>query len=111
AVQNYAANYYHSGSSDMDLEASLSYLRERARELSRNVREAEEKRLKKRELGEQEGAYVERELTRLRKEYEVMRERVQDLDRQEETVEKKGRRFLVPALIMILFLSAAGIFL
>lgn len=112
SVKNYAANTSYSGNSDMDLNAAVSYLKYREKEVRKTIRETEEKRLGKREQGEQEARYIYRELQKLNEEYRSVKEEITGMKQTEHTeytMEQK-ERFPFFSLFVIVVLSAAAIF-
>lgn len=88
-LRNYAMNYYASGGGDLDLDGALSYLRDRRRELDREMREDFREKQQKRERVEQEASFVWREIHRLQDEQENLKEQI---DYREELEKEKHRR-------------------
>lgn len=68
ALKNYAANYYASGSGDIDLDEALGVLKNRKKDLDKKAKTAGEEKQAKREKIELEASYVWRDLHRLEKE-------------------------------------------
>lgn len=68
ALKNYAANYYASGSGEIDLDEALCILKGRKKELDKSAKSAGEEKQKKRDKIELEASYVWRDLHRLEKE-------------------------------------------
>ena len=67
-LKNYAANYYTTGSANIDLAKALSVLQIRRKEAQKAADKRKEEQLKKRELLEQEMGFVRTELGRLQEE-------------------------------------------
>ena len=74
-MKNYAANYYISGDSQIDMNAALQNLKERRKQLEREVREQTEKAQEQKERIEQEASYVWRDLRSLEKETVQVKEK------------------------------------
>ncbi|HJD46279.1 MAG TPA: AAA family ATPase [Candidatus Mediterraneibacter norfolkensis] len=70
SLKNYAANYYETGGGEVDLSGALDELRERRKEVERGLKEEERIQDEKRKTLAQERAYLERDLNKLREEYE-----------------------------------------
>lgn len=74
--QNFATNYYVTGEGDIDLNAALSKLQIRNKEIEREMNEAVQKKQFKRERIEQESSYVWRDIHRLKEEQEQLEEEI-----------------------------------
>ena len=66
-LKNYAANYYATGNSEIDLEGALAPLKERKKELEKEEREKRQLISEKKERAEMEASYVWRDLQSVRK--------------------------------------------
>ena len=73
-LKNYAANYYVSGDSQINMSAALQSLKERKKQLEREVRKQTEKAQEQKEHIEQEASYVWRDLRSLEKETAQVKE-------------------------------------
>ena len=73
-LKNYAANYYATGNSEIDLDGALSILKERKKEIEKEEREQNRLLEEKRERAEQEASYVWRDLHQLEQEEEQLKE-------------------------------------
>lgn len=73
-LKNYAANYYATGNSEVDLEGALAILKERKKQLEKEEREQKQKLEEKREHAELEASYVWRDLHQLEQEEEQLKE-------------------------------------
>lgn len=68
SLKNYAANFYETGGGDIDLNGTLQTLRDRKREVDRQIRIEEEKQDRQRNRISQEIRYLERDMERLSQE-------------------------------------------
>ena len=85
ALENRAANYFETGSGEIDLAAAFRRLKERQRSVEREVKEQEAAREKEQERVRQECRYLERDMRALQDEYEEKRGRLELLGDPEET--------------------------
>lgn len=67
-LKNYAANYYAAGNGEINLDGAVSRLRNKKKELEKEVKEAGKEKQKKRDKIELEASYVWRDLHQLEKE-------------------------------------------
>lgn len=84
SLKNYAANYYETGGGEVDLSGALDELRERRKEVERGLKEEERIQDEKRKTLAQERAYLERDLNKLREEYEEKRSAARRAAREKE---------------------------
>ena len=84
SLKNYAANYYETGGGGVDLSGALDELRERRKKVERGQKEEERRQEEKRKTLVQERAYLERDLNKLREEYEEKRSSVRRVAREKE---------------------------
>lgn len=75
-IRNYATNYYASGGGELNLDEALGKLKERRREIERQIKEDFQKKQEKRERIEQEASFVWREIHRLQTERDNLQERI-----------------------------------
>lgn len=75
-LRNYATNYYASGGGDLNLDAALNQLKERRREIDRQIKEDFRKKQAEREKIEQEASYIWREIHRLQGENDNLQEKI-----------------------------------
>lgn len=75
-LRNYATNYYASGGGDLNLDAALGKLKERKKEIDRQIKKDIQKKQEEREKIEQEASYIWREIHRLQTERETLLERI-----------------------------------
>ena len=85
ALENRAANYFETGSGEIDLAAAFRRLKEKQRSVEREVKEQEAAREKEQERVRQECRYLERDMRALQDEYEEKRGRLELLGDPEET--------------------------
>ena len=85
ALENRAANYFETGSGEIDLAAAFRRLKEKQRSVEREVKEQEAARDKEQERVRQECRYLERDMRALQDEYEEKRGRLELLGDPEET--------------------------
>ena len=85
ALENRAANYFETGSGEIDLAAAFRRLKEKQRGVEREVKEQEAAREKEQERVRQECRYLERDMRALQDEYEEKRGRLELLGDPEET--------------------------
>lgn len=123
--RNFATNYYVTGEGDMDLNAALSRLQMRNKEIEREMNGAVQKKQFQRERIEQESSYVWRDIHRLREEQEQLEEEIavrrekdkREPDKQEaisimdEIRPKKWRIHPIELLIFASVILLAAIFL
>ena len=81
-LKNYAANYYISGDSQIDMHAALQALKERKKQLEREIREQAEKAQEQKERTEQEASYVWRDLRSLEQETAQVKEEQEKYNRE-----------------------------
>ena len=85
ALENRAANYFETGSGEIDLAAAFRLLKERQRSVEREVREQEAAREKEQEKVRLECRYLEQDMRALQDEYEEKRGQLEKLGNPEET--------------------------
>ena len=85
ALENRAANYFETGSGEIDLAAAFRRLKEKQRIVEREVKEQEAAREKEQERVRLECRYLERDMRALQDEYEEKRGRLELLGDPEET--------------------------
>lgn len=92
-LKNYAANYYETGGGEIDLNGALSDLRERRREVERDLKAEQQKQEEKRRSLSQECGYLERDMEKLKSEFEEKRSAAEKVEKREaEAVAEQGRR-------------------
>ena len=91
-LKNYAANYYATGNSEIDLEGALAILKERKKELEKEEREQSRKIDEKREKSELEASYVWRDLHQMEQEKQQLKADCEEKRRAWEAWEKEDRK-------------------
>ena len=95
--KNYATNYYATGNSEMDLGKALEHLKEKKKQLEREVKDSLLRKQAWREKMEQEASYVWRDVHRLEEEYvritEEIRHRIEK-ERAEEQENPENKRMI-----------------
>ena len=102
ALKNYAANYYETGGGEVDLNGALLALKERRREVEGQLKTAESQRADVYKGLSQECGYLEKDLQKLKEEYEEagreyengqrLIERTDEKERTEEKEQKERER-------------------
>ncbi len=82
ALQNYAANYYYTGNSEIQLEAAMQHLKQRKKEVEKAIQESIQVREQKQQELEQTKSYVEREYRRLKAEEETIASEISEHEQQ-----------------------------
>lgn len=91
-LKNYAANYYASGNGEINLDGAVALLKNRKKELEKEVKEAGKEKQKKRDKIELESSYVWRDLHQLEKELAQAGEKVEIYSqKKKEKVEEQAR--------------------
>ncbi|MGN1165632.1 MAG: ATP-binding protein [Lachnospiraceae bacterium] len=75
-LRNYAANYYASGDGDLNLDGALNQLKERKKDIEREMRESFRRKQLKREKIEQEASFLWRDVHRLQGEQDNLEEQI-----------------------------------
>lgn len=83
-LRDFATNYYAGGGEDMNLTGAFDQLKERKKELEKQMKEALQEKQKQRERTEQEASYIWREIHRLREVVQNLEEERKIRQRQEE---------------------------
>ena len=90
-LKNYAANYYETGSSTVDLGKTMETLQNRRKSVEQEVKSLLEKQEEIKESVRQECQYVTNDGERLKRELEANQEKLARLRNSEEAWEKKAR--------------------
>lgn len=114
-LQNFATNYYSTGNSDIDLDGAVNLLKQRKKEVEREMRELLQEKQQKRSEIEQEAAYVWRDIHKVEQELEELEGQVvaarEKQEEQESMVESRWRvhptglvlMLLLPIIILFIF--------
>ena len=89
-LRNFAMNYYAAGGGDMDLEHALLNLKERKKQIEREIKAELEEKQRQREKTEQESSYVWREIHKLEGELESLEGEIESR-REKEQQEAGGK--------------------
>ena len=85
-LRNYAANYYCSGNSEMDVECALAILKERRKTVENRQKEIRKKKQEKREKVEQQAAYISEEIERKQAEEEQISKNIEQGKQEEKRI-------------------------
>lgn len=123
-IKNYAANYFSTGDSEINLAAALDILKERRKNVEKEIREAKRKKQEKRDKLELEASYVWKDLRSLEKDKDKLKaewaesqkklEELAEKERKEqEQQEERGHKWRVHpmAIFLMLGVSIAALFL
>lgn len=91
-LKNYAANYYETGGGEIDLNGALSDLKERRREVERDLKAEQQKQEEKRRSLAQECIYLERDMEKLKSEFEEKRSAAEKAEKREAAEQDEERR-------------------
>lgn len=75
-VENYAASYYVSGDSDLDVDGAISMLKQERKEAEKKAQERMEEKQDRRERLEQEASYIWRDIRHIEDEQEKLAEEI-----------------------------------
>lgn len=76
-LKNHATNYYSTEHSEMDLNAAIQMLRDRGKELDRNIKLLQQDKVEQRQDMEQESTYIWREMHRLEQKIQSLEQKLQ----------------------------------
>ena len=115
AIENRAANYFETGSGELDIAAALQILKEKQRNTEKALREEEDAQEAEREKLRSECSYLERDMQTLQSEYNEKQARLEGLQNQEIFVPEPeqpdktgGGRSLIRMGIIGILAGAAG---
>lgn len=90
-LRNFAMNYYAAGGGDMDLEHALMHLKERKKQIEKDIRAELEEKQRQRERTEQEASYVWRDIHKLEDEKGSLEAEIESRrEKEEREAESKG---------------------
>ena len=93
-LRNYAANYYSSGNSEMDVERALAILKDRRKTVENRQKEIRQKKQEKREKVEQQAAYIGEEIERWQEEERQLEKKIEQGKLAEEMLRKEAGRIM-----------------
>lgn len=124
ALENYAANYYETGGTELDLSGAVQALREKRKKTDRAIREETEKEEQKKRKMLQECEYLEEDMDNIQREYEEKKQEwvllEKNIKSQEEEIEidrdkmlsdekdENRSRYFIAAGLGGIFTGAAG---
>lgn len=91
-LRNYAANYYDSGNSEMDVERTLAILKERQKTVENRQKEIRQKKQEKREKVEQQASYISEEMERRQEEERELEKKIEQGRLAEEALRREAAR-------------------
>ncbi len=75
-LRNYATNYYASGGGDLNIDAALNQLKERRKEIDKQVKDGFREKQEHRDHVEQEASYIWREIHKIQGDNENLEEKI-----------------------------------
>lgn len=93
-LKNYAANYYAAGNGEIDLDGTIAALKNKKKDLEKEVKEAGKEKQKKRDKIELEASYVWRDLHQLEKELGQAQEKVEIYQNKKKEKEAEQARLM-----------------
>lgn len=109
-LQNYAANYYETGNSGVDLSGAEEYLKKRKKEITRKWKQLESEKAEKRQALQRKYQYIHQEKMRLESEMQEKKRQLADL-REPECVTEEEKKKISWQIIAAMCLLAVGVIL
>lgn len=109
-LQNYAANYYETGNSGVDLSGAEEYLKKRKKEITRKWKQLESEKAEKRQALQRKYQYIHQEKMRLESEMQEKKRQLADL-REPECVAEEEKKKISWQIIAAMCLLAVGVIL
>lgn len=109
-LQNYAANYYETGNSGVDLSGAEEYLKKRKKEITRKWKQLESEKAEKRQALQRKYQYIHQEKMRLESEMQEKKRQLADL-REPEHVTEEEKKKISWQIIAAMCLLAVGVIL
>lgn len=109
-LQNYAANYYETGNSGVDLSGAEEYLKKRKKEITRKWKQLESEKAEKRQAFQRKYQYIHQEKMRLESEMQEKKRQLADL-REPECVTEEEKKKISWQIIAAMCLLAVGVIL
>ena len=109
-LQNYAANYYETGNSGVDLAGAEERLKQRKKEITRKWKQLESEKAEKRQALQRKYQYIQQEKMRLESEMQEKKRQLADL-REPEHVTEEEKKKISWQIIAVICLLAVGMLL
>ena len=109
-LQNYAANYYETGNSGVDLAGAEERLKQRKKEITRKWKQLESEKAEKRQALQRKYQYIQQEKMRLESEMQEKKRQLADL-REPEHVTEEEKKKISWQIIAAMCLLAVGVIL
>lgn len=109
-LQNYAANYYETGNSGVDLSGAEEYLKKRKKEITRKWKQLESEKAEKRQALQRKYQYIHQEKMCLESEMQEKKRQLADL-REPECVTEEEKKKISWQIIAAMCLLAVGVIL
>jgi len=109
-LQNYAANYYETGNSGVDLARAEEHLKQRKKEITRKWKQLESEKAEKRQALQRKYQYIQQEKMRLESEMQEKKRQLADL-REPEHVTEEEKKKISWQIIAAMCLLAVGVIL
>ena len=109
-LQNYAANYYETGNSGVDLAGAEERLKQRKKEITRKWKQLESEKAEKRQALQRKYQYIQQEKMRLESEMQEKKRQLADL-REPEHVTEEEKKKISWQIIAAICLLAVGMLL
>lgn len=109
-LQNYAANYYETGNSGVDLAGAEEHLKQRKKEITRKWKQLESEKAEKRQALQRKYQYIQQEKMRLESEMQEKKRQLADL-REPEHVTEEEKKKISWQIIAAMCLLAVGVIL
>lgn len=91
-LQNYAANYYETGNSGVDLAGAEEHLKQRKKEITRKWKQLESEKAEKRQALQRKYQYIQQEKMRLESEMQEKKRQLADLREPEHVTEEEKKK-------------------
>ena len=91
-LQNYAANYYETGNSGVDLAGAEERLKQRKKEITRKWKQLESEKAEKRQALQRKYQYIQQEKMRLESEMQEKKRQLADLREPEHVTEEEKKK-------------------
>lgn len=109
-LQNYAANYYETGNSGVDLAGAEEHLKQRKKEITRKWKQLESEKAEKRQALQRKYQYIQQEKMCLESEMQEKKRQLADL-REPEHVTEEEKKKISWQIIAAMCLLAVGVIL